>query len=226
MDGITWPSRILRVGVLFLAAIALALAQAGCAPLPAGVAPPQAPGSSSGKVVEAAAAELALARTDMPAGFQLAAERESEREYVALYLRPSALETEASGGNTLLSVMTSIGVYTTTVDAVQIYAQAIGDATAQEPESSPLIGQNATDVVTAPFAGAVQGADASEAFRVTYRLLDRTIVEYGHRFRLGNVLAHVVVAAIGDPNEPASLLGDARDLVQRQIDQIVAAASD
>ena len=72
----------------------------------------------------------------------------------------------------------------------------------------------------------MQGADASEAFRVTYRLLDRTIVEYGHRFRLGNVLAHVVVAAIGDPNEPASLLGDARDLVQRQIDQIVAAASD
>ena len=224
MAGITWTSRGLRIVTLLWAAVALALA--GCAPLPVGVTPPQAPGSTSGTVVEAPAADLALARTDMPAGFQLAAERESDREYVALYLRPSALETEASGGNTLLSVMTSIGVYTTTVDAEQIYAKSAGGAAAPEPESAPLISQNATDVVTAPFAGAVQGADASEALRVTYRLMDQTVVEYGHRFRLGNVLAHVVVAAIGNPSEPETLLRDARDLVQRQIDHIVEAAGD
>jgi hypothetical protein len=45
-----------------------------------------------------------------------------------------------------------------------------------------------------------------------------------HRFRIGNVLAYVVVAAVGTPDEPEHLLEDARDLVQRQIDHIAGAA--
>jgi signal transduction histidine kinase len=43
-------------------------------------------------MVEASAADLALSRSDMPAGFQLVADKSSGPEYVALYLRPSALD--------------------------------------------------------------------------------------------------------------------------------------
>ena len=88
-----------------------------------------------------------------------------------------------------------------------------------------MISEQATNVLTAPFESVVEGADASEAYRVTYQLMGRNIYEYGHRFRLGNVLAYVVVAAIGTPEEPEHLLEDARDLVQRQIDRIAEAAS-
>lgn len=222
MNGMKGRGRLVAAVVWMAAAVALV----GCAPLPASVASPQAPEAMRGVVVEADPAELALTRLDMPAGFELAAEKGSDIEYVALYLRQSALDTDTSGGNTLLSVMTSVGVYTTTVDAEQAFLLAERDAAEEELEAEALVSRNATDIVSAPFAGAAVGTDASEALRVTYRLMDRTVVEYGHRFRLGNVLAHVVVAAIGNPNEPETLLGDARDLVQRQIDHIVEAAGD
>ena len=88
-----------------------------------------------------------------------------------------------------------------------------------------MISGAATNVAVVPFEGAVQGADASEAYQVTYQLLGQSIYEYGHRFRLGNVLAYVVVAAIGNPGEPEYLLETARDLVQRQIDHIAEASA-
>jgi hypothetical protein len=175
-------------------------------------------------VVNASPGDIALTRTDLPAGFQLAAEKSLGPEYVALYLRPSALDPEASGGNSLLSVLTSVGVYTTTVDAERVYLEASGDSNAWAIEDIELASDAATDVVTEPFEGAALGADASEAYRVSYRLMERHIFEYGHRFRLGNVLAYVVVAAIGDPEEPQHLLEDARNLVQQQIDHIADAA--
>jgi hypothetical protein len=178
----------------------------------------------AGVVVDASPDDLALARSDLPAGFQLAAEKSLASEYVAFYLRPSALDSEASGGNSLLSVLISVGVYTTTVDAESVYLEASADSSARAIEDLQFVSDAATDVVTEPFEGAALGADASEAYRVSYRLMERHIFEYGHRFRLGNVLAYVVVAAIGDPDEPQHLLEDARNLVQRQIDHIADAA--
>ncbi len=177
-----------------------------------------------GVVVNASPDDLVLTRSDMPAGFQLAAEKSSGPEYFALYLRPSALDPEASGGNSLLSVLTSVAVYTTTADAEKVYLEASADPTEPAIEDHALVSGAATDVVTQPFEGAAQGADASEAYRVTYRLMGRRVFEYGHRVRLGNVLAYVVVAAIGNPDEPQHLLEDARDLVQRQINHIAEAA--
>jgi hypothetical protein len=179
----------------------------------------------AGVVLEASSAELALTRPDMPAGFQLVTERSSGPEYLALYLRPSALEEEESGGNKLLSVLTVVGVYTTTAAAEQTYLEASADSAEQGAEEAAMVSQAATNIVTAPFEGVVQGADASEAYRVTYQLMDQNIYQYGHRFRLGNVLAYVVVAAIGNPDEPEHLLEDARNLVQRQIDRIAEAAA-
>ena len=55
--------------------------------------------------------------------------------------------------------------------------------------------------------------------------MEKHIFEYGHRFRVGNVLAYVVVAAIGNPDEPENLVKAARDLVQRQIDHIAKAVA-
>lgn len=198
----------------------------GCVPLPVVVEPPQVPNGMTGAVLRASPDDIALIRPDMPAGFQLATEKSSGPEYVALYLRPSALDPEASGGNTLLSVLTSVGVYTSTVSAEQVYLDASADPSKQAIEDIALVSKSATEVVTEPFVGAAQGADASEAYRVTYRLMGQPIFEYGHRFRVGNVLAYVVVAAIGDPEEPQYLLQDARDLVQRQIDHIIEAAAE
>ncbi|HSN78045.1 MAG TPA: hypothetical protein VL334_23470, partial [Anaerolineae bacterium] len=186
---------------------------------------PQVPVGMSGVMLDVTPDAIALTRSDMPAGFQLAAERGLGSEYVALYLRPSALESDASGGNKLLSVLTSVGVYTSTVAAERVYLNASADPTKQAIDDITVGGGAATDVVVEPFAGAAQGAEASEAFRVTYRLMNQAVFEYGHRFRLGNVLGHVVVAAIGDPDEPEHLLRDARDLAQRQIDRIVQAAA-
>jgi hypothetical protein len=196
----------------------------GCTPPPDIVLPPHVPDGIAGLELNASPADIALTRTDLPAGFQLAAEKSLGREYVALYLRPSALDPEASGGNSLLSVLASVGIYTTTTDAQSVYLEASADPTEQTGEEIPLVSSKATDIVTEPFAGAAQGADASEAYRVTYSLMEQHIFEYGHRFRLGNVLAYVVVAAIGDPDEPQHLLKDARDLVQRQIDHIAEAS--
>ena len=176
-------------------------------------------------VLKASPSDLALTRLDMPAGFQLAAEKSSSLEYLALYLRPSALQEGESGGNKLLSVLTSVGVYTTTVDAKEAYLEPNANAPLMGIEEAAMITKGATNVVTAPFDGAVRGADASEAYQVTYQLMGQNVYEYGHRFRLGNVLAYVVVAAIGNPGEPEYLLETARDLVQRQIDHIVAAAT-
>ena len=196
-----------------------------CGPVPTAVEPPQSPEGLDEVVLKASSGDLALTRSDMPAGFQLAAEKSSGPEYLALYLRPSAAEEEESGGNKLLSVLTVVGVYTTTAAAEQMYLKATADSAEQGIEEAAMISQAATNVVTVPFEGVVDGADASEAYRVTYQLMGRNIYEYGHRFRLGNVLAYVVVAAIGNPNEPEHLLEDARDLVQRQIDRIAEAAA-
>ncbi len=184
----------------------------GCTTPPAVVRPPQVPAGMGAVVLDVMPDAIALTRADMPAGFQLAAEKRADPEYLALYLRPAALGSETSGGNKLLSVLTNVGVYTSTMTAEQA-----GDELA-------LISEAATGVVVEPFAGATQGAEAAEAFRVTYQLMGQTVYEYGHRFRLGNVLGYVVVAAIGEPGEPDHLLQDARDLVQRQIDHIVASA--
>lgn len=209
-------------GALVVWAIAL-IVLSGCAPPADVVEPPQAPDGITGVVVNASPDDIALTRSDMPAGFQLAVEKSLGREYVALYLRPSALDPEVSGGNSLLSVLTSVGVYTTTAHAENVYLEASADPIEQAIEDIALVSDTATDIVTQPFEGAAQGADASEAYRVTYRLMERRIYEYGHRFRLGNVLAYVVVAAIGNPDEPQHLLEDALDLVQRQIDHIAEA---
>jgi hypothetical protein len=201
----------------------LLVSLSGCTAVAVEVEPPQAPEALQGVTVDAPADALALARLDLPAGFQLAAEERSGPEYVALYLRPAALDDAASGGNRLLSVLTTVGVYTTTTDAEGVY-RAASDPTQQAIEDVALVSEQATDIVTEPFAGAAQGADAAEAFRVTYRLMGRSVYEYGHRLRFGNVLAYVVVAAVGDSQEPSHLLEDARNLVQRQIDKIAANA--
>jgi hypothetical protein len=118
-----------------------------------------------------------------------------------------------------------VGVYTTTVSAEQVYLDASANPSKRSIEDLALVSKSATEVVTEPFDGAVQGADSAEAYRVTYRLMGQPIFEYGHRFRVGNVLAYVVVAAIGGPDEPQNLLPDARNLVQRQIDHIIAAVA-
>ena len=220
-----WSVRFRSASYALVVWVAALVILSGCVPLPVVVGPPQVPDGMTGVVLRASPDDIALTRSDMPAGFQLGAEKSSGAEYVALYLRPSALDPEASGGNTLLSVLTSVGVYTTTVSADQVYLEATADPSKQALEDIALISKSATEVVTEPFAGAAQGADASEAYRVTYRLMGQPIYEYGHRFRVGNVLAYVVVAAIGDPEEPPYLLQDARDLVQRQIDHIIAAAA-
>jgi len=217
-----WIRRQWRI--LLVWGVALLLLGACTAP-DDGVAPPQAPQEMAGVVVDASPDAIALTRADMPAGFQLAAEKGEGPEYVALYLRPNAVDEEIAGGNSLLSVLTSVAVYTTTARAEQVYREASGSPTQQNDEDFELLSSAATDIVTEPFAGAAEGVDASEAYRVTYSLMGRRIFEYGHRIRLGNVLAYVVVAAIGDPGEPEHLLGDARDLVQRQIDHIAEAAS-
>lgn len=220
-----WSVRVRRASYALVVWVAALIILSGCVPLPVVVEPPQVPVGMTGVVVKAPPEDIALTRSDMPAGFQLGAEKSSGSEYVALYLRPSALDPEASGGNTLLSVLTSVGVYTTTASAEQVYLEATADPTKQAIEDIALVSKSATEVVTEPFVGAVQGADASDAYRVTYRLMGQPIFEYGHRFRVGNVLAYVVVAAIGAPDEPQNLLQDARDLVQRQIDHIVDAAA-
>lgn len=220
-----WSVRVRRASYALVVWVAALIILSGCVPLPVVVEPPQVPVGMTGVVVKAPPEDIALTRSDMPAGFQLGAEKSSGSEYVALYLRPSALDPEASGGNTLLSVLTSVGVYTTTASAEQVYLEATADPTKQAIEDIALVSKSATEVVTEPFVGAVQGADASDAYRVTYRLMGQPIFEYGHRFRVGNVLAYVVVAAIGAPDEPQNLLQDARDLIQRQIDHIVDAAA-
>lgn len=220
-----WSVRVRRASYALVVWVAALIILSGCVPLPVVVEPPQVPVGMTGVVVKAPPEDIALTRSDMPAGFQLGAEKSSGSEYVALYLRPSALDPEASGGNSLLSVLTSVGVYTTTASAEHVYLEATADPTKQAIEDIALVSKSATEVVTEPFVGAVQGADASDAYRVTYRLMGQPIFEYGHRFRVGNVLAYVVVAAIGAPDEPQNLLQDARDLVQRQIDHIVDAAA-
>jgi hypothetical protein len=220
-------SRSVRVSGIYGSLVVWAAALivlSSCAPPTDVVAPPQAPDSIAELIVNVPPADIALTRSDLPAGFQLAAEKSLGPEYVALYLRPSAVDPEASGGNVLLSVLTSVGVYATPAYAESIYLEVSADPAKQAFEDIPLAGGAATDILTQPFEGAVQGADASEAYRVTYRLMERPIFEYGHRFRMGNVLAYVVVAAVGDPDEPEHLLEDARDLVQRQIDHIAGAA--
>ena len=201
----------------------------GCGQAAAVIESPQVPPGLTGLVLNVSPGDLALTRLDMPAGFQLAAEKssgtESGTEYVALYLRPSALQEGESGGNKLLSVLTSVGVYTTTVAAEKVYREANAVSAYMGIEEAAMITKGATNVITAPFEGAVRGADASEAYRVTYQLMGQGVYEYGHRFRLGNVLAYVVVAAIGNPDEPEHLIEGARDLVQRQIDHIAEAAA-
>jgi hypothetical protein len=186
--------------------------------------PPHVPDGIAGAVVDASPSDLALTRTDLPAGFQLAVEKSLGSEYVALYLRPSALDAEESGGNPLLSVLTGVGVYKTTAHAESAYLEASADPADQAIEDIPLISDEATDIVTEPFTGSAQGADASEAYRITYLLMERHVYEYSHRFRVGNVAAYVVVSAIGGPDEPQHLLKGARDIVQRQIDHIAKAA--
>ena len=220
-----WIVRVRSASYALVVWVAALIILSGCVPLPVVVEPPQVPDGMTGVVLRASPDDIALTRSDMPAGFQLGAEKSSGSEYVALYLRPSALDPEASGGNTLLSVLTSVGVYTTTTSAEQVYLAATADPSKQAIEDIALVSKSATEVVTEPFAGVAQGADASEAYRVTYRLMGQPIFEYGHRFRVGNVLAYVVVAAIGDPEEPQNLLRDARDLVQRQIDHIIETAA-
>ena len=197
----------------------------GCGSAPAVVEPPHVPQGLTGVALRVPPGDLALTRLDMPAGFQLAAKKSSGPEYVALYLRPSALQAGESGSNKLLSVLTSVAVYTTTVDAEKVYRKANTVSAHMEIEEATMITKGATNVVTAPFDGAVRGADASEAYQVTYQLMGQNVYEYGHRFRLGNVLAYVVVAAIGNPDEPEHLIRDVRDLTQRQIDRIVEAAT-
>jgi len=182
------------------------------------------PDGVAGVELSASPNNLALTRTDLPAGFQLVAEKSSGPEYVALYLRPSAADLDASGGNSLLGVLTYVAVYTTTADAEHYFSQASFDPAEQSIEDIKPLSSTATDVVTQPFDGSVQGADASEAYRVTYSLMDRHIFAYSHRIRLANVLAYIAVSAIGNPDEPQYLLEDVRNIVQRQIDYIAKAA--
>lgn len=195
-------------------------------PATAPVEPPQAVESVKTVVVKAPPEDLALTREDMPAGFQLAVEKSEGPQYMALYLRPSALQEQESGGNRLLSVLTVVGVYTTTAAAEEEYLEASTDSATEAIGEAAMIAEAATTIVTEPFAGVVQGADAAEALRVTYQLSGQSIYEYGHRFRLGNVLAYVIVTAMGDPGEPEHLLEDTRDLVQRQVDRITEAANE
>jgi hypothetical protein len=176
-------------------------------------------------VVNTAPEEITLTRADMPAGLELAAERSDGPDYVALYLRPSAVDPGVSGGNRLLSVLTNVGVYTTTAAAEQVYLEASGDPNQRPLEDLASVNDAATNISIEPFEGETLGADASEAYRVSYELMERHIYEYGYRFRLGNVLSYIVVGALGDPDEPAHLLEDARDLVQRQAQHITGAAA-
>jgi hypothetical protein len=210
---------------VMIACAVVLIVLSGCAPIPEVIDPPLVQDGMAELELHASPADIALTRLDLPAGFQLAAEKSSGPEYLALYLRPSSLDPEASGGNSLLSVLVSVGVYTTTVDAKTVYLRASADPSGKAVEDIALVSGSATDIVTQSFDGAAQGANASEAFRVTYSLMDQPVFEYGHRFRLGNVLAHIVVAAVGDQDEPQHLLKDTRDLVQRQIDHIAEAAA-
>lgn len=218
--------RVRGVAYALMAGVFALVMLSGCAPLPTVILPPQVPAGLGGAVLDASPDNLALTREDLPAGFRLAAEKASGPEYVAFYLRPAALEPQASGGNTLLSVVTSIGVYTTTVEAEQVYLKAISDPNSQATEEAALVSRAATGVVTEPYDGAVKGADAAQAVRTSYRLVGQNVYEYGHRFRVGNVLAYVVVAAVGSPDEPEQLLKSARDIVQRQIDHIAEASTE
>jgi hypothetical protein len=153
-------------GLLVVWVVAL-IVLSSCAPPTDVVAPPQAPDRIAELMVNVPPKDIALTRSDLPAGFQLAAEKSLGPEYVAFYLRPSAVEPEASGGNALLSVLTSVGVYATPARAEGIYLEVSADLTKQAFEDIPLASGAATDILTQPFDGAVQGADASEAYRVS-----------------------------------------------------------
>jgi hypothetical protein len=210
--------------IIIISGVAL-VTLSGCAKATEVAQPLQVPVEVAGVEIHASPVDLALTRTDLSAGFQLAGEKSAGPEYAALYLRPSALDSQASGGNMLLSVLTSVGVYTTTAEAKQVYLEASADPTKQLDQDITLISEDATDFVIEPIESEIQGADESEVVRVTYRIMDQNIFEYGHRFRLGNVLVYIVVSAIGNPDEPQTLLEDARAIIQRQIDRIAAAAS-
>jgi hypothetical protein len=217
-------TRVRRILLVLWISGVVWLTLGGCQKPPEVVEPPQAPEGAAGVVVDAAPNELALTRTDLPAGFQLAGEKASGPEYFALYLRPGAMDEATSGGNTLLGVLTYVAVYPTAAEAQEAFAR-VNDPEKKEMQAVELRSSAAADVVSEPYAGAVQGADQSEAGKVNYLLNDRRIFEYSHRVRLGNVLAYMVVSAIGTPAEPERLAGDVRDLVQRQVDRIAAAGS-
>lgn len=188
------------------------------------VAPPAAPTEVAGLEVQAVPADITLTRADLPAGFQMAGEQHKGVEYAAFYLRPAALDQGASGGNSLLSVLTTVAVYTTTLEAQSAYRQTSNELTEQAiGDIQERVGE-VSDIVIQSVGGAPEGTDASEVYRVSYRLMDQNVFEYGYRLRMGNVLAHVVVTALGNPDEPGHLHGDARDLVQRQMDRISGAA--
>ena len=192
---------------------------------PAAVAPPRIPDAMARTEVRTAPEAIALTRADLPAGFEKATEKRSGTEYAALFLRPTALEEQASGGNSLLSVLTNIAVYTSTTQAADIFAEASIDNTQQTIAELTSLNTSVSDISIEPFAGAVQGADDSEAFHVAFKLLEQDVFQYGYRFRIGNVLAYVVVAAIGRPDEPQNFRKSARDIVQRQIDHLVESTS-
>jgi hypothetical protein len=189
---------------------------------------------------EEQAATLLLQRGDLPAGFQLAAQgadEASSAEAAAVYLRPVALDLQASGGNPLLGVISSVGVYTTTAQAEAVWAQGSAQSSAQMVAEITSLMAGATGIEAEPFAGSVRQADAAEAYRVTYRVAEMPIYEYRQRFRLGNVVASVVVSSLGETpagaapaaglgsgGEPEQLLEAAQALTQKQIDRIVGSA--
>jgi hypothetical protein len=214
--------RPITLAVPMLAVAAFVLL--ACAPIAPPVAPPQVPEGGVGNALDVVPAALALEREDLPAGFQLATQESKGPEYLAIFLRPAALDPGASGGNSLLGVILTLGVYTSTTQAEAQYVAQSTNPTGNAVAGVARTSQAATDIVTEEYAGATVGADQAEAHRVTYRLMNRTVYEYAHRFRLGNVLVGIVVSAAGNPEEPVLLLRDANAIVQRQIDRIVAAA--
>ncbi len=165
---------------------------------------------------------LTLIQTDLPEGFRKLDNVSLHAGHNAvLFMNPEAVE--ASSHQRVLGVVDEITTYELDVDARDAFEN---DLLITEQDIAHDIagneGVDAESIRVTRYAPELEGADLLRAFRVFYRVGEKSIYEYRYQFMVSNAIGNVIVTvgAQADGGESDAGRAQADAIAQAQLDKL------
>ncbi len=165
---------------------------------------------------------LTLIQTDLPEGFRKLDNVSLHAGHNAvLFMNPDAVK--ASSHQRVLGVVDEITTYELDVDARDAFEN---DLLITEQDIAHDIagneGVDAESIRVASYAPELKGADLLRAFRVFYRVGEKSIYEYRYQFMVSNAIGNVIVTvgAQADDSESDAGRAQADAIAQAQLDKL------